>query len=280
VADRPDRQRLQPTVDGRIRLLATIEAAGQPHVVDPGALGEYAELIAARGRAEADALLPDVAAHLAAGCPGCDGDLRELVALATEPDELAPTRPQAADPKDFLEARLRPSQPPLRREEGEEISLSQGERAEVRGVPPDDSGIHAVDLPDPRAAEAEAAARRQRLRRIRDLLLVAAAAAILLIGLSLVGLAYLASGQREPVRITLTPVPATAPTAATAPGQPPTGRTAPSGAACPASHPLKGNRESMIYHSPGGEFYNQTRPEDCFATPADAEASGYRASQR
>ena len=36
----------------------------------------------------------------------------------------------------------------------------------------------------------------------------------------------------------------------------------------------------MIYHPPGGEFYEPTRPEDCFASPADAEAAGYRRSQR
>jgi hypothetical protein len=36
----------------------------------------------------------------------------------------------------------------------------------------------------------------------------------------------------------------------------------------------------MIYHRPGQTFYDQTRPEACFATPADAEAAGYRASQR
>ena len=49
---------------------------------------------------------------------------------------------------------------------------------------------------------------------------------------------------------------------------------------CPASHPIKGNRASMIYHPPGGEFYDATRPEDCFAAPADAEAAGYRRSAR
>ena len=50
--------------------------------------------------------------------------------------------------------------------------------------------------------------------------------------------------------------------------------------ACPVSHPIKGNRGSMIYHLPGGEFYDATRPEDCFANTTDAEAAGYRKSQR
>jgi hypothetical protein len=230
MADHPDRQRLRPTLEGRARLLAAIEVAGQLHVVDAGTLGEYAELIAVRGQAHADASFPDVAAHLASGCVSCADDLRELVALTAEPD--------------------RPPQ-----------HLA------------DDSGIHAADLPDPRAAEAEAA-RRQRLRRLRDWLLVVAAAAILLMGLSLVGLAYLASGQPG-TRIDLTPLPATV----TAPA-PAAGRAAPNGMACPDSHPVKGNRGSMIYHLPGAEFYEQTRPEDCFASPADAEAGGYRRSQR
>jgi hypothetical protein len=117
-----------------------------------------------------------------------------------------------------------------------------------------------------RAAEAEAARR----RRLRDWLLVAAAVAILLIGLSLVGLAYIASGQPG-ARIGLTPQPATTPGA---------GRVRPNGLLCPGSHPIKGNRYSMIYHLPGGEFYEATSPEDCFASPPDAEAAGYRRSQR
>jgi hypothetical protein len=120
-----------------------------------------------------------------------------------------------------------------------------------------------VDLPDARAAEAEAA-RRQRLRRLRDRLLVAAAVAILLMGLSLVGLAYVA-GRQPDARLGLTPD---------------SGRAAPSGMTCPASNPIKGNRASMIYHPPGGAFYDATRPEECFASPADAEAAGYRRSAR
>ena len=117
-----------------------------------------------------------------------------------------------------------------------------------------------------RAAAAEAARRQRlrRLRRLRDWLLIAAAVAILLIGLSLVGLAYVASRQPD-ARLGLTPVP---------------GRAVPSGMTCPASHPIKGNRASMIYHPPGGEFYDATRPEECFASPADAEAAGFRRSQR
>ena len=36
----------------------------------------------------------------------------------------------------------------------------------------------------------------------------------------------------------------------------------------------------MIYHVPGGEFYDRTNPEKCFATEAAARAAGYRASKR
>lgn len=50
--------------------------------------------------------------------------------------------------------------------------------------------------------------------------------------------------------------------------------------ACPASHPIKGNASSMIYHVRGGAFYERTNPEACFATASDARAAGYRASKR
>jgi len=223
VTDHPDHQRIRPTREGQARLLAAIEMVGPPHVVDSGTLGEYAELVAVRGRAEADALLPDVAAHLADGCATCADDLRDLIALAETPDTSAPPEPPLA-----------------------------------AGAPPSrsavDSGIHAADLPDPHAAESAEPARRQRRHRLRDRLLIGVAIAILLVGLSLIALAYRAGSQP--------------------------GRAAPAGMNCPASHPIKGNRSSMIYHQPGGEFYAQTRPEDCFASPADAEAAGYRASLR
>ena len=52
---------------------------------------------------------------------------------------------------------------------------------------------------------------------------------------------------------------------------------------CPDSHPLKGNVNETgekIVHSPGGGFYDEVKPERCFARVADAEDEGYRASQR
>jgi len=62
----------------------------------------------------------------------------------------------------------------------------------------------------------------------------------------------------------------------------PTGGRAspPSKDSCPATHPIKGNANSGIYHVPGGQFYNQTDPEDCFSSSAAAIAAGYRASLR
>lgn len=59
-------------------------------------------------------------------------------------------------------------------------------------------------------------------------------------------------------------------------GVPPTGGT------CPDSHPVKGNISSgrLIYHLPGQEFYEQTRPEACFASAGEAAQAGYRPSRR
>jgi len=52
---------------------------------------------------------------------------------------------------------------------------------------------------------------------------------------------------------------------------------------CPGSHPIKGNKSSSgerIYHVPGGQSYDRTDPERCYATEADAQANGYRRAQR
>jgi hypothetical protein len=252
MSDRHDRQRVQPTVEGRARLLAAVESTGAPHVVDPGTLGEYAELTVLRGRDHANAAFPAVAAHLAEPCAPCDDDLRELLALAAEPD------PPPISPLPRLDAAPQSSSLP---------APLRGEGDSPRSRNADESGIYSADLPDVRAEEE--AARRQRLRRWRDRLLVAAAVAILLIGLGLVGMAYLASRQPTP---RLNPTPDSA------------GRASPNRSGdrrfCPGSHPIKGNRTSMIYHLPGDEFYDQTQPEDCFAAPSYAEAAGYRRSQR
>ncbi len=324
MAEQPERQRIQPTRVGRARLFADLRAMPPVHLVDAGTLGEYAEMLMAQGQAAADALLPEVAEHLEAGCSRCDADLDELVALLEEPDDAARSRAGAQSTPWITPAPWSPPPPvpatprelagsarDLRSiDDADSDSTGDADEGKVSerwaanmpsspapipslrprtGSATADSGVFATDLPDARAVEAEAA-RRQRLRRIRDLLLIAAAVSVLLLGLSLVGLAYLARQAPDAVRVPLLPlapsgsVPGqpSAPTSGPQPGAAPASgaRAVPEGNNCPASHPVKGNRESKIYHVPSGTSYAATRPEVCYATPADAEADGYRRSQR
>lgn len=63
----------------------------------------------------------------------------------------------------------------------------------------------------------------------------------------------------------------------------PTAAPTPSGKPCPPDRPIKGNVASSgekIYHVPGGAFYDRTDPEECFASETEAQAAGYRPSQR
>ena len=60
---------------------------------------------------------------------------------------------------------------------------------------------------------------------------------------------------------------------------PPSTWVAPVDGACPSGYPIKGNSNSLIYHVPGGRFYDRTVPERCYASAADAEADGYRAAK-
>jgi len=53
----------------------------------------------------------------------------------------------------------------------------------------------------------------------------------------------------------------------------------------PNKSPIKGNfttysGERCIFHSPGGKFYEKTKPEKCYTSPPDAIADGCRASRR
>jgi hypothetical protein len=48
---------------------------------------------------------------------------------------------------------------------------------------------------------------------------------------------------------------------------------------CPAGAPIKGNSQSGIYHTKSSATYDETDPEECFATEAAARAAGYRAAQ-
>jgi uncharacterized membrane protein HdeD (DUF308 family) len=47
----------------------------------------------------------------------------------------------------------------------------------------------------------------------------------------------------------------------------------------PPSYPLKGNANSRIYHAPGGQSYDETIAEICFATDQDAVNAGFRPRQ-
>lgn len=48
---------------------------------------------------------------------------------------------------------------------------------------------------------------------------------------------------------------------------------------CPEGYPVKANGTSMIYHVPGGRFYERTVPERCYSSPDLAAADGYRAAK-
>lgn len=49
--------------------------------------------------------------------------------------------------------------------------------------------------------------------------------------------------------------------------------------ACPASHPVKLNETSGIFHLPGGRFYERTNADRCYTSAEAAAADGYRASK-
>jgi hypothetical protein len=242
-----ERERIESTTAGQARLLAAIDVRAPTCTVDAGALGEYAAVLVASGRAAADAAFPETANHLRAGCATCTVDLPEIVALLAAPDEAAP--PPDANAAARPESGLQPSalRDALLAQDG--ISLVSSRPNEM---PP---------TPTPAASPVEPARQRRGLH-LRDRLLIAAAVIVVVVGVALLGLSYFAAHQP-------------------APAQPSSGsRILPTGNTCPAASPVKGNRESKIYHVPGGAFYESTRPEECFATPADAEAAGYRRSQR
>jgi hypothetical protein len=63
-----------------------------------------------------------------------------------------------------------------------------------------------------------------------------------------------------------------------------TGATAPwvepDDGVCPSSHPVKAKLASGIYHRPGGQSYDRTRPDRCYRDGSAAEADGLRAAKR
>jgi hypothetical protein len=48
---------------------------------------------------------------------------------------------------------------------------------------------------------------------------------------------------------------------------------------CPPDYPIKGNRQSRIYHRPGQSSYASTVAEYCFSSVEAAEVAGFRASR-
>jgi hypothetical protein len=54
---------------------------------------------------------------------------------------------------------------------------------------------------------------------------------------------------------------------------------APTERQCPLSHPIKANSNSLIFHVPGGRFYDRTVPQRCYAEADAAIADGYRAAK-
>jgi hypothetical protein len=53
----------------------------------------------------------------------------------------------------------------------------------------------------------------------------------------------------------------------------------PADGSCPASHPVKANMTSGIFHVPGGGSYERTNPDRCYADATSAEADGLRAAK-
>ncbi len=54
----------------------------------------------------------------------------------------------------------------------------------------------------------------------------------------------------------------------------------PDGRVCPATHPVKANLRSGIFHIPGGASYERTVPDRCYVDAAAAVADGLRPARR
>ena len=50
--------------------------------------------------------------------------------------------------------------------------------------------------------------------------------------------------------------------------------------ACPTTHPVKAKLTSGIYHVPGGQSYERTAADRCYADERAAESDGLRKSKR
>jgi hypothetical protein len=76
--------------------LARLLADVRPHDVEPGELGEYAEVRFGHGDAAAELAFPGVAAHLRTGCRSCEAELRDFsrVAALWQPDATPAPEPE------------------------------------------------------------------------------------------------------------------------------------------------------------------------------------------
>jgi hypothetical protein len=54
----------------------------------------------------------------------------------------------------------------------------------------------------------------------------------------------------------------------------------PEDGACPVTHPVKAKIASGIFHVPGGQSYERTRPDRCYVDAAGAESDGLRPAKR
>jgi hypothetical protein len=86
--------------------------------------------------------------------------------------------------------------------------------------------------------------------------------------------------ESAPVPASGEPVRPAAPTGEVAAGAATAGWIEPVDGACPATHPVKAKLSSGIYHVPGAQMYERTRPDRCYTDPEAAEADGLRASKR
>jgi hypothetical protein len=74
--------------------------------------------------------------------------------------------------------------------------------------------------------------------------------------------------------------PASSASAAPAPSGASAAWTEPADGACPVSHPVKAKLSSGIFHVPGGQNYDRTKADRCYADAAGAEADGLRQAKR
>jgi hypothetical protein len=54
----------------------------------------------------------------------------------------------------------------------------------------------------------------------------------------------------------------------------------PSGDVCPTTHPVKAKLTSKIFHVPGGQMYDRTKPDRCYRDAGAAESDGLRQAKR